>query len=66
MPLMELKRYVDLHNHLQQMPSADQRQKDGIDLGDNQALLLNRSPTFTSYFSLPNRNQQSRKKQQIG
>lgn len=49
MPLVELKRYVDLNNHLPEIPSADQVQKDGIDLGDNQALLLKKIEELTLY-----------------
>jgi hypothetical protein len=49
MPLVELKRYVDLNNHLPEIPSADQVQKDGIDLGDNQVLLLKKIEELTLY-----------------
>jgi len=46
-PLDSLEQYIQLNKHLPEVPSADDVKKDGIDLGDNQALLLKKIEELT-------------------
>ena len=47
--LREVKAYITKHQHLAEMPSAHDIQKNGIDLGDNQAKLLKKVEELTLY-----------------
>ena len=47
--LREVKAYITKHQHLAEMPTAHDIEKDGIDLGDNQAKLLKKVEELTLY-----------------
>ena len=47
--LEEIEKYIKLNKHLPGIPSAKDVQKNGIDLGDNQALLLKKIEELTLY-----------------
>jgi hypothetical protein len=47
--LTELEKYIKLNNHLPEMPSADEVKNNGIDLGNNQTLLLKKVEELTLY-----------------
>jgi hypothetical protein len=47
--LASLSRYIKANNHLPGIPSADSVAKNGIDLGDNQARLLQKIEELTLY-----------------
>jgi len=49
MPLAELKTYVDKNQHLPEIPSAAQVEKDGINLGEMNRLLLKKVEELTLY-----------------
>jgi len=48
-PLSELEQYIQIHQHLPDVPSAREVEEKGIDLGDNQALLLKKIEEQTLY-----------------
>lgn len=45
--LKEIEKYIKLNNHLPNVPSAKEVKKNGIDLGDNQALFLKKIEELT-------------------
>lgn len=47
--LASLSRYIRANNHLPGLPSADSVSKNGVDLGDNQARLLQKIEELTLY-----------------
>ena len=47
--LRELETFIKKNKHLPNIPSAQQVKKDGIDLGDNQAMLLKKIEELTLY-----------------
>ena len=47
--LEEVERYIKKHQHLPEVPSADNIAKDGLDLGDNQSILLKKIEELTLY-----------------
>jgi hypothetical protein len=49
MPLKELDDYIHKNKHLPDVPSASEVEKNGIDLGDNQAILLKKIEELTLY-----------------
>ncbi|HEX3023948.1 MAG TPA: hypothetical protein VHP12_01960 [Chitinophagaceae bacterium] len=48
-PLAEVEQYIKINKHLPDMPSTKEVEKDGIDVGDNQALLLKKIEELTLY-----------------
>lgn len=48
-PLSEIAKFVKINGHLPEVPSATDIEKDGIDLGDNQVLLLKKIEELTLY-----------------
>ncbi len=48
-PLTELEQFIGAKHHLPEIPSAAEVEKNGIDLGDNQALLLKKIEELTLY-----------------
>ena len=46
-PLDSLEQFIQLNKHLPEMPTADDVKKNGIDLGDNQTLLLKKIEELT-------------------
>ena len=47
MPLDALEKYIKANHHLPEIPSAKEVEKDGIDIGTNQALLLKKIEELT-------------------
>jgi hypothetical protein len=47
--LVELEKYIQLHHHLPEVVSADEVEKNGLDLGNNQAALLQKIEELTLY-----------------
>lgn len=45
--LKEIEQFIKQHNHLPEVPSADEVGKNGLDLGENQALLLKKIEELT-------------------
>ncbi|MET3982010.1 hypothetical protein ABIB62_004627 [Mucilaginibacter sp. UYP25] len=48
-PLIELKNYIDENHHLPDMPSAEQIDKEGLNLGEMNKLLLKKVEELTLY-----------------
>ncbi len=48
-PLPELETFLKANKHLPEIPSADEIEKNGLDLGDNQAALLKKIEELTLY-----------------
>jgi hypothetical protein len=48
-PLSEVEKYIKEHRHLPEVPSAEQVANEGLDLGDNQAVLLKKIEELTLY-----------------
>jgi hypothetical protein len=48
-PLHQVEKYIQQNKHLPEVPSAAEVKKDGIDLGDNQAVLLKKIEELTLY-----------------
>lgn len=48
-PIQELEQYIQQQKHLPGVPSAAEVKKEGIDLGDNQAVLLKKIEELTLY-----------------
>jgi hypothetical protein len=48
-PLSEVAQYIQQHHHLPEVPTAADVKRDGLDLGDNQALLLKKIEELTLY-----------------
>jgi hypothetical protein len=49
LPIRELDLFIATHGNLPGIPSAEQVEKDGIDLGENQAVLLKKVEELTLY-----------------
>ncbi len=49
MPLPEVERYISEHQHLPDVPSAEEVATDGLSLGETQALLLQKIEELTLY-----------------
>lgn len=62
-PLSEVEEYIKLHKHLPEVPSALQVEKEGVDIGDNQAALLKKIEELTLYIITLNKDMLSLKKQ---
>jgi hypothetical protein len=48
-PLSEVEQYINQYHHLPEVPSADEVEKNGLDVGDNQATLLKKIEELTMY-----------------
>lgn len=62
-PLSEVEQYIRQHQHLPEVPSAAEVEKDGLDVGDNQATLLKKIEELTLYVIDLNKEVQDLKKQ---
>ncbi|SDX69216.1 hypothetical protein SAMN05444410_1274 [Hydrobacter penzbergensis] len=61
-PLSAVEQFIKANKHLPEVPSANEVAKDGIDLGDNQTLLLKKIEELTLYMiDLKKENQQLKK-----
>lgn len=49
MPLDEVEKYINLHQHLPGVPTALEVEQEGLDLGNNQATLLKKIEELTLY-----------------
>ncbi|MGC4037074.1 MAG: hypothetical protein QM764_14035 [Chitinophagaceae bacterium] len=47
--LEEVEKYIKVNNHLPEMPTACEVEKDGLDIGDNQVLLVKKIEELTLY-----------------
>jgi hypothetical protein len=56
--LAEVKNYINQHHHLPEVPSAEKVKKDGVNLNDNQVLLLKKIEELTLYVIEQNEKQQ--------
>ena len=56
--LKDLEAYIEENNHLPEIPSANDIQKNGIDLGENQSLLLKKIEELSLYVIAQNKQQQ--------
>jgi hypothetical protein len=62
MPLKDLENYISANNHLPNIPSASEVQKEGINLGDMNAKLLEKIEELTLYIiELKKENEQIKK-----
>jgi hypothetical protein len=48
-PLSEVEQYINLYHHLPEVPTAEEVEKNGVDVGDNQATLLKKIEELTLY-----------------
>jgi hypothetical protein len=60
MPLPNLQRYIQQHRRLPGVPSAKDAADSGVDLGDNQALLLQKVEELTLYLIEAHKNTEER------
>jgi hypothetical protein len=58
-PLPELEKFIQRHKHLPQVPSAGEVAKEGVDLGDNQAVLLKKIEELTLYIIEQNKKMEA-------
>jgi hypothetical protein len=48
-PLSEVEQYIQQYHHLPEVPTAEEIEKNGVDVGDNQATLLKKIEELTLY-----------------
>jgi hypothetical protein len=61
-PLPEVEQFIQQHHHLPDVPSAAEVEKNGLDLGDNQATLLQKIEELTLYMiEIKKENEQFKK-----
>lgn len=61
-PLPEVEKYIQQHHHLPEVPSAAEVEKNGLDLGDNQATLLKKVEELTLYLIEQNKRNDEQNK----
>jgi hypothetical protein len=54
-PLSEVEQYINQYHHLPEVPSAEEVEKNGLDVGDNQATLLKKIEELTLYIIQQNK-----------
>jgi hypothetical protein len=64
-PLNELEQYIQQHHHLPEVSSADEVERDGLDVGGNQAVLLKKIEELTLYIIDQNKQLQQLKSEVI-
>jgi hypothetical protein len=57
-PLSEVEQYINQYHHLPEVPTAEEVEKNGIDVGDNQATLLKKIEELTLYVIEQHKKQQ--------
>ncbi len=57
-PLSEVEQYIQQHHHLPEVPAADEVEKNGVEVGNNQAVLLKKIEELTLYVIEQQKNQQ--------
>ncbi len=55
LPLSDLENYLKQHSHLPEVPDEAEVKKDGIDLGENQAIMLKKIEELTLYIIKQNK-----------
>ena len=63
--LDSIAQFIQIHNHLPEIPSADSVQKTGLDLGANQAALLKKIEELTLYLIQQNKEMEAQKERII-
>jgi hypothetical protein len=58
-PLHQVEKYIQRNKHLPDVPSAAEVKKDGVDLGDNQVVLLKKIEELTLYIIEQNKKLES-------
>jgi hypothetical protein len=61
-PLKEVEQFIQKNSHLPDVPSAAEVEKEGIDLGDNQAVLLRKIEELTLYIIEQNKRLEEQEK----
>jgi hypothetical protein len=61
-PLHELEAYIKANRHLPDLPTTKEVEKNGVDLGDNQTLLLKKVEELTLYAIEQNKKQEAQQK----
>lgn len=62
-PLSEVEQYIKQYHHLPEVPSAEEVEENGLDVGDNQAILLKKIEELTLYVIAQNKGQQAQNQQ---
>ena len=62
-PLSEVEQYINQYHHLPEVPSAEEVEKNGLDVGDNQATLLKKIEELTLYVIEQNKKLESQQQQ---
>jgi hypothetical protein len=62
-PLSEVEQYIKQYHHLPEVPSAEEVEKNGLDVGDNQAILLKKIEELTMYMIEQKKDQQAQSQQ---
>jgi hypothetical protein len=62
-PLSEIEQYIQQYHHLPEVPSAEEVEKNGLDLGENQAGLLQKIEELTLYIISLNKEVEALKKE---
>lgn len=65
-PLTQVEKYIQENKHLQDVPTTAEVKKDGIDVGDTQALLLKKIEELTLYIIQQNKRIEALEKQVNG
>lgn len=61
-PLHQVEKYIQENKHLPEVPSAAEVKKEGVDVSDNQALLLKKIEELTLYIIQQNKDMETMKK----
>lgn len=61
--LAEVEQYINQHHHLPEVPAAAEVEKNGLDVGDNQATLLKKIEELTLYVIEQNKKLESQQQQ---
>jgi len=62
-PLNEVEQYIKLHQHLPDVPSAAEVERNGVDLGGNQSVLLQKIEELTLYLIEQNKKLERQQKE---
>ena len=62
-PLSEVEQFINQNHHLPEVPSAEEVEKNGMDVGNNQATLLKKIEELTLYVIEQNKKLESQQQQ---
>jgi hypothetical protein len=62
-PLSEVRRYINMNNHLPEIPSAEVMEKDGVNLSDMNMKLLKKVEELTLYLISENEKNKSQQRE---